>query len=153
MIYAGQGAQAAAADVRRLAQQWHAPVLFTSSGRGVLPDADPLAFVKDFSFGVGDVVPELIARADLVLALGCKFTHNGSAAGRLQLPPEKLVRIDSSADVLAANYPAALALAARVEDVLPGIVALTNAPSQWTDDELQSLRARVAGGARVGDRT
>ncbi len=143
LIYAGQGAQAAAQDVRRLAHQWRAPVLFTSSGRGVLPDADSLAFVKDFSFGVGEVVPELIARADLVLALGCKFTHNGSAAGRLRLPPEKLVRIDSSADVLAANYPAALALTARVEDVLPGIVALPKARSQWTDDELQSLRARL----------
>jgi thiamine pyrophosphate-dependent acetolactate synthase large subunit-like protein len=142
-IYAGQGAQAAAADVRRLAHLWHAPVLFTSSGRGVLPDADPLAFVKDFSFGVGAVVPDLIARADLVLAFGCKFTHNGSAAGRLQLPPEKLVRIDSSAGVLAANYPAALALASRVESVLPGIVAMTPPRSQWPDDELQSLRARL----------
>ena len=143
LIYAGQGAQAAAADVRRLAHQWHAPVLFTSSGRGVLPDADALAFVKDFSFGVGEVVPELIARADLVLALGCKFTHNGSAAGRLQLPAEKLVRIDSSADVLAANYPATLAIASRVEDVLPGIVVMAQTRSQWADDELQSLRSRL----------
>ena len=143
LIYAGQGAQAAAQDVRRLAHQWHAPVLFTSSGRGVLPDADSLAFVKDFSLGVGDVVPDLIARADLVLALGCKFTHNGSAAGRLQIPPAKLVRIDSSPDVLAANYPAALALASRVEDVLPGIVATATRRSQWTDDELQLLRSRL----------
>jgi acetolactate synthase-1/2/3 large subunit len=143
VIYAGQGAQAAAADVWRLAHLWCAPVLFTSSGRGVLPDADPLAFVKDFSFGVGAVVPYLIARADLVLALGCKFSHNGSAAGRLQLPPEKLVRIDSSASVLAANYPAALALASRVESVLPGVIAMTPPRSQWTDDELQSLRARL----------
>ena len=143
VIYAGQGAQAAAADVSRLVHQWQAPILFTSSGRGVLPDADALAFVKDFSFGVGDVVPDLIARADLVLALGCKFTHNGSAAGRLQLPAEKLVRIDSSADVLAANYPAALTIASRVEDVLPGIVAMAQVRSQWTDDELQSLRLRL----------
>lgn len=143
VIYAGQGAQTAAPVVRRLAQQWHAPVLCTSSGRGVLPDADPLAFVKDFSFGVGDAVPDLIARADLVLALGCKFTHNGSAAGRLQLPPEKLVRIDSSADVLAAGYPSALALASRVEDVVPAIVAMTPSRSDWSDDELQSLRSRL----------
>ncbi len=143
VIYAGQGAQASAAEVRRLAQQWHAPVLFTSGGRGVLPDGDPLAFVKDFSFGVGDAVPDLIARADLVLALGCKFTHNGSAAGRLQLAPEKLVRIDSSADVLAANYPAALAIVSRVEEVIPDIVAMAQTRSQWIDDELRSLRSRL----------
>ena len=100
VIYAGQGAQGAAEEVQRLAARLRAPVLFTSSGRGVLPDTDALAFVKDFSTGLGSVVPELISRADMVLALGCKFTHNGSGGGRLQLPENKLVRIDSSAAVL-----------------------------------------------------
>ena len=58
LIYAGQGAQGAAEEVRRLAGRLRAPVLFTSSGRGVLPDTDPLAFVQDFSTGLGSVVPE-----------------------------------------------------------------------------------------------
>ena len=128
VIYAGQGAQGAADEVRRLAARLRAPVLFTSSGRGVLPDTDPLAFVQDFSTGLGSVVPELIDRADMVLALGCKFTHNGSGGGRLQLPANKLVRIDSSADVLAANYPARLAIRARVEDVLAQLAGAETPP-------------------------
>ena len=143
LIYAGQGAQGAAEEVRRLAGRLRAPVLFTSSGRGVLPDTDPLAFVQDFSTGLGSVVPELIERADTVLALGCKFTHNGSGGGRLQLPENKLVRIDSSAAVLSANYPARLAVQARVEDALAQLAGVELPRSQWAEHDLIEWRARL----------
>jgi acetolactate synthase-1/2/3 large subunit len=147
LIYAGQGAQGAASKVQELARRLHAPVLFTCSGRGVLPDADELAFVRDFSIGMGAVVPELVERADLILVLGCKFTHNGSNAGRLRLPAQKVVRVDASAAVLAANYPASLALHARVEDVLDALNALPAmgdvSPSGWPREELRRLRTRL----------
>jgi acetolactate synthase I/II/III large subunit len=143
LIYAGQGAQGAAEEVRRLAGRLRAPVLFTSSGRGVLPDTDPLAFVQDFSTGLGSVVPELIERADTVLALGCKFTHNGSGGGRLQLPENKLVRIDSSAAVLSANYPSRLAVQARVEDALDQLAGVELPRSQWAEHDLSEWRARL----------
>jgi acetolactate synthase-1/2/3 large subunit len=147
LIYAGQGAQGAASKVQELARRLQAPVLFTCSGRGVLPDADELAFVRDFSVGIGAVVPELLQRADLILVLGCKFTHNGSNAGRLQLPAEKLARVDASAAVLAANYPASLALHARVEDVLDALTALPAmremSPSAWPREELRLLRTQL----------
>ena len=147
LIYVGQGAQGAASKVQDLARRLQAPVLFTCSGRGVLPDADALAFVRDFSIGIGAVVPALVERADLILVLGCKFTHNGSDAGRLRLPAEKLVRVDASAAVLAANYPASLALHARVEDVLDALNALPVmsdlGPSGWPREELRLLRTRL----------
>lgn len=142
VVFVGQGAQGAAAQIRRLIEQWRAPVLCTSSGRGVVPDAHALAFVKDFSFGVGDALNALIERADLVLALGCKFTHNGSAAGRLILPEDRLVRVDTSPDVLAANYPASVAVCAHVEEIVPAIVAAGIGRSQWSDEELGDFRAR-----------
>lgn len=147
LIYAGQGAQGAASKVQDLARRLQAPVLFTCGGRGVLPDTDALAFVRDFSIDIGAVVPALVERADLILALGCKFTHNGSSAGRLRLPAEKLVRVDASAAVLAANYPASLALHARVEDLLDALNALPVmsdlSPSGWPREELRLLRARL----------
>jgi len=144
LIFAGQGAQHASAAVQALAHRLGAPVLFTCSGRGTLPDSDPLAFVKDFSFGMGDVVPALIERADLILALGCKFTHNGSSGGRLPIPQPKLIRIDASAAVLAANYPARLAIAARVEDVLASLDRIKSSNPGWSEDELRAARERLA---------
>jgi acetolactate synthase I/II/III large subunit len=143
LIIAGQGAQGAATVVRELAAQWAAPVLFTSSGRGVLPDAHPNAVVCDLSFGVPEAVASLVERADLILVLGCKFTHNGSAGGRLRLPQAKLVRVDTSADVIAANYPASVALCARAEDVVAELLAVL-ARSRWTDPELADLHLQAA---------
>jgi acetolactate synthase-1/2/3 large subunit len=143
VIFAGQGAQGAADEVRRLVERLRVPVLFTSSGRGVLPDTHPLAFVQDFSTGIGQIVPEIIGRADLVMALGCKFTHNGSAGGRLELPSRKLVRVDASAEVLAANYPASLAICARVEDVIAALSRADLPASRWAEHELAGWRARL----------
>lgn len=143
LIIAGQGAQGAAADVRALATRWNAPVLSTSSGRGVVPDAHPSAVVADWSFGVPDVVEDLIDRADLILVLGCKFTHNGSAGGRLRLPQDKLMRVDASAEVLAANYPATVAIRARCEDVVARFASEAG-PSAWSEAEVSALRARCA---------
>ena len=140
VLYVGQGAQGAAEPVRMLARRLNAPVLCTSSGRGVVPDDDSLAFVQDFSTGPGSVVPSLIERSDLVLALGCKFTHNGSAGGRLALPPAKLVRVDACEQVLAANYPAKLAVAASVESVLAALSSAVLPVSQWSADELAAMR-------------
>lgn len=143
LIVAGQGAQGAATAVRDLAARWAAPVLFTSSGRGVLPDAHPNAVVYDLSFGIPEAVASLVERADLILALGCKFTHNGSAAGRLRLPQTKLVRVDTSAEVLAANYPASVTLCARAEDVVAALLAVV-ADSRWTEAELAELHLQAA---------
>jgi acetolactate synthase-1/2/3 large subunit len=144
VLYVGQGAQGASEAVRALARRLQAPVLCTSSGRGVVPDTDELAFAKDFSTGVGLVVPDLIERADLVLTLGCKFTHNGSGGGELSLPEAKHVRVDASPEVLSANYPASLAVAGRVEDVLSALAGASLPVSQWRSEDLRALRARLA---------
>jgi acetolactate synthase-1/2/3 large subunit len=144
LIIAGQGAKGCAAAVRALAHAWNAPVIFTCSGRGVLADDDALAFVQDFSMGIGEVVPAMLERADLVLALGCKFTHNGSCGGRLALRQETLVRIDSSAAVLAANYPASLAVHTRLEQIVPALEAAGIGRKTWDPAELQRWRQQLA---------
>jgi len=144
LLYVGQGAQDASEAVRALARRLRAPVLSTSSGRGVMPDADELALTRDFSEGVGSVVPELIERADLVLTLGCKFTHNGSGGSALSLPEAKHVRVDTSAEVLSANYPASLAVEGRVEDVLARLASASLPASRWPSEELAGFRARLS---------
>jgi len=149
VLYVGQGAQDGSEAVRALARRLAAPVLCTSSGRGVLPDTDELAFTKDFSTGVGLVVPDLIEKADLVLTLGCKFTHNGSGGGELSLPEAKHVRVDASPEVLSANYPASLVVEGRVEDVLSTLASTSLPVSHWRSEDLRALRARLAAESAV----
>jgi acetolactate synthase-1/2/3 large subunit len=114
-IFAGQGASSAATQVRKLAELLSSPVVTTCSGRGVLPEDHPLSFDVDFSIGHLDQVNRLFGQADLVLALGCKFSHNGTAGYRLSIPQHRLVHIDASDEVLSANYPARLAIKADVK--------------------------------------
>jgi acetolactate synthase-1/2/3 large subunit len=149
VLIVGQGAQGGAGAVRALAHRWQVPVVSTSSGRGVLDDTDPLTCVHDFSTGPGAALPDLLQRADLVLALGCKFTHNGSGGGRLDLPQHKLVRVDASAEVLASNYPARLAVRSRVEDWLARLPLDRLEPSAWAPEELHELRHRFEAERRV----
>ena len=140
LLWVGQGAQGASNALRAFVHRWRVPVFSTCSGRGVVPDDDPHAIVADFSFGVPAWVDRAIESADLVLVLGCKFTHNGSAGGRLHLPADKLVRVDASAEVLAANYPAQFALCARIEDFIASVMTTDLGETEWTPSEIAKLR-------------
>jgi acetolactate synthase-1/2/3 large subunit len=152
VLYVGQGAAGAAAEVRALAEARGAPVIATTAGRGVLSEEHPLAFTFDFGRHASAALNEVLGRADLVLALGCKFSHNGAHGFRLELPPERLVRVDSSAANLAANYPSRLALHADVGLVLQGLASCTGGPAPvgpgWSPGEVGGMwsagRARLA---------
>ncbi len=140
LLWVGQGAQGSSKALRAFVHRWRVPVCSTCSGRGVVPDDDPHALVADLSFGVPAWLDQAIGSADLVLVLGCKFTHNGSAGGRLHLPAEKLVRVDASAAVLAANYPAQFQVCARIEDFIASVMIAELGESAWTASEIATLR-------------
>lgn len=112
MIFSGQGCNGESQRLQRLAEALGAAVVTTASGRGALPEDHPLSLGFAFAGNGAEVLNELIAASDLVLAIGCKFSHNGSRGFRLRIPPDKLVHVDASAAVLGANYPARIALRA-----------------------------------------
>lgn len=143
VLLAGQGALASATEVQQLAARLNAPVLTTPSARGIVPEQSPLAMGFDVLRGTTDAVNRLIEAADLVLALGAKLAHNGSAGGRLVLPCDKLVRVDQSTEAMASVYPAAYAVCADVAAFLadPGVAAL--GCSAWTADELADHRRNI----------
>jgi len=148
LLFAGQGAAGGADALRRLAEWMNAPVVTTLSGRGVLPEDHPLAVGVNLG-GPGVVtVNQLIASADLVVALGCKLAHNGTGGFRLELPRERLVHVDASAEVLGANYPASLLIQADVPAVLAALLESLPkvAPSSaaWVPSELAAARLDAA---------
>jgi acetolactate synthase-1/2/3 large subunit len=148
VLYVGQGAADAAGGVRRLSRAWRAPVLASTSGRGVVPEDDDLALMVDRPGADPTAVNELLGEADLILVLGCKLSHNGSHGFQLRLPPENLVHVDASREVLEANYPADLAIQARVSDVVEGLLESDAADARtddgWSVDEIAACRERLA---------
>jgi acetolactate synthase-1/2/3 large subunit len=142
LFYVGQGAVGASDDLRRLVEATGAPIVTTTSARGVIPEDH--SRVLRFDRRRTAILNDLVESSDLVLALGCKFSHNGAHGFRLRLPPDRLVHVDASPDVLGANYEASLTLAADVPRALRALLdALppgTRVASGWTDDEVRSWR-------------
>jgi acetolactate synthase-1/2/3 large subunit len=144
LLLAGQGASGAAGDVRRLVEATRCPVLTTPSARGLLPEDHPLAMGFDVLRGGVETANELLERSDLVLVLGAKLGHNGSAGFRLRLPAGRLVRVDTDAEALAANYPASIAIEATAETVLARLLGAERPAggSDWPAAELAEARTR-----------
>ena len=148
VLYVGQGAAGAAEQVIRLAESLHCPVMSTCSGRGTIPESHPLSFHFDFGSGWGgETINNLLHESDLIIALGCKFTHNGTGGFRLKIPPEKLIHVDASAEVLGANYPARLTVRCDVRDFLETLERyrerLAVRPGGWAPQELETWRQRL----------
>lgn len=123
VLLLGQGGRAIGPAIVALAEAAIIPIVPTASGRGIVPEPHPLGFVRDFSFGAGAVVPRLLNDADLVIALGVKLSHNGTAGFTLPLDPARLIHLDPAATTLAAS-PARLTVEVGAEAVGPLLAAL-----------------------------
>ena len=143
-LIVGQGGQGLGGPIRTIAERLNAAVLTTSSGRGVIPETDPRSLYFDYALGGGSTVNEFLEACDLVLALGCKFTHNGTGAYALQIQADKLIHVDASGTSLGGRYPAR----ARVESDLGAFLAglsprLAQRTVGWTHDDLAAWRTRI----------
>lgn len=144
VIYAGQGVAAAAATLGSLAERLRAPVLTTTSGRGVLPETHPWLLPSDLASS--EAVLSVFAQADAVLALGVKFSHNGARGFRLDLGPDKLIHVDAGRDTLGANYTPGASLQADAPTTVVSLVRRLEGggSSVWTHDEIEALKSRLA---------
>jgi acetolactate synthase-1/2/3 large subunit len=138
----GQGAHSNAARLRAIVDRLRIPVITTSSARGIVPETSALAMGFDSVRGHVASANALFARADLIVALGCKLGHNGSSGFSLRLPPDKLVHVDASSSVVGANYPARLGIVAPVDSAMASLEGRVTATA-WPADEIASLRAAL----------
>lgn len=147
LLFCGSGVAGATDHVIRLAKALTAPVLTTTSGRGVIPESHPLSLSHD---AVGaDVKPlnELIRGCDLVLVVGARLSDNGTRGGGLVLPESTLVRIDASPDVLGGRYPARLEIvddAERLVHLAADALERERGASTWSVAEIASWREQLA---------
>ena len=148
LLLAGQGAAGAAGRVQELAEWVASPVFTTASGRGVLPEDHALAIGFDFNRGDVHVLNEMIRRSDCVAVLGCKLTHPGTGGFALELPSDRLIRVDAGEEVLGSNYPSRLPILGTVEAVmdrlLPAVRQLPRVSAGgWTLDEIEGWKKRL----------
>jgi acetolactate synthase-1/2/3 large subunit len=144
VLFAGQGANDGAPQLLELAEWLQAPVVATRSARGVFPENHRLSLTFVSSEGAARRFNALLERSDLVVAIGCKFSQNGTYGFGLRIPQDKLIHVDASSEVLNANYPAKLAIHA---DAPAWMTALLDAreeldprKSEWSAEELASYK-------------
>ena len=151
VVHVGGGAAGCAADVVALVERVGAVAISTTSGRGVVPEDHPRSLAVDAPGAGASALNELLDAADLVLALGVKYSHNGALGGALRIDPRRFVRVDSSAEALAAAYPADTAVEADVPAFVRALLDELPAGARpgWPDDQLARLRPRLDRAART----
>lgn len=152
LLFLGAGAIGAADTVSALAQSTGAAVATTTSARGTIPEDDPRVVIRDPGMQDTSVLNALADRADLVIAIGVKFSHNGAAGFNLRIPQSKLVTINSAGE--SRNYPACHHVTGDADAVVRALVGRLRPRrpdfAGWDSGELAALRASALQYERAG---
>jgi len=130
VIVAGGGVMLAAAwaELTTLAERLGAPVVTTWQGKGAIDETHELN-----AWSIGDTAStcgnELAASADVLLAVGCRFTDWSASSWRkgvtFSIPPTKLIHLDIDPREIGKNYPVEVGLLgdakATLEDLLEAL--------------------------------
>ncbi|NHN47870.1 thiamine pyrophosphate-binding protein [Halostella sp. JP-L12] len=95
-------------EVQELAEHLKAPVIPTFQAKGIIPEDHDL-FVGYAGWIGSSAGNELASNADVVLAIGCRFSdlHTSSfePGVSFEIPPSKLVHVDIDPSEIGKNYP------------------------------------------------
>lgn len=164
VLYVGQGGLDAPGRVQELAEALGAAVVTTTSARGVVAEDHPLVLAVDRPGAHPEVLNELLDRSDVVLALGCGFSHNGSHGFRLRIDPDRLIHVDASEAAFEGPYRARTALHCDVRTFLEAALGNGNGlepagggrsePANrdgegWSAPELAKWRERLTPGGQA----
>lgn len=119
IILAGGGAIASGAmeEVRTLAELLNVPVATTYMGKGTLPEDHPLC-LGPFGLLGRPVTNEFVLQADVVLALGTRFTNVDTAAWRIPRKSARIIQVDIEPTQIGRTYPVKQALPGDARDAL-----------------------------------
>jgi len=144
IILLGGGAVDAAEEARSLARLLDAPVVTTTSGKGILSEDDPLSLGASLPFAP---VQDYLKRSDAVLAIGTEMSETDTlyTYTRYEIG-ENLIRVDIEADQLSRNYKPKVPILA---DAGPAIAALAARLSAVRHDNRAGMGADIAADIRA----
>ncbi|MQA90952.1 MAG: hypothetical protein GEU90_12055 [Gemmatimonas sp.] len=146
VLFLGQGALPVASAFRELVERRPLPVITTPSARGLLADDHPCLVGFDVMRDELDQLNALLDTSDLVLVLGSKLGHNGTAGFGIRFPEDRLIHVDTSQEVLGANYRTSLAVSASsaaVAQVLSRELDRSNSWQTWPAEELAAWKRQL----------
>jgi acetolactate synthase-1/2/3 large subunit len=143
VLLLGQGCAGAAMAIRAYVERTGTPVFTTPSGRGVLQERSQWCLAYDPVRETTPALNALLREADLVVAVGARLSHNGSAGFGLELAPERLVHVDAARGNLGAVY-AASCVAAVLARTFWSMAESEQVPrTAWTPEALMPWREKI----------
>jgi thiamine pyrophosphate-dependent acetolactate synthase large subunit-like protein len=143
VLLLGQGCAGAAAAAGGFVERTATPFFTSASGRGVIPENSPFCLGFDPLRQAPDSLNACLASADLVVAVGARLAHNGTAGFGIRLPADRLVHVDAAAESLNATYAAALTAQLSAEEFFAMPECALTPRSAWSAEEVAAWRARV----------
>ncbi|HSB81356.1 MAG TPA: thiamine pyrophosphate-binding protein [Candidatus Methylomirabilis sp.] len=153
LILAGGGAVGATRELLALAKTLRAPVVTTAMGKGVVPETHPLSAgltwrdITPDLLGMERLFSPLLVRAEVLLAVGCRFTQ--LATGNWAMPmPARLVHADVDPTVIGRRYEAAVSIVADAAEALSALscavreTARPRRSTAWTQEAVGARAAR-----------
>ncbi|HTK77947.1 MAG TPA: thiamine pyrophosphate-binding protein [Gemmataceae bacterium] len=131
LVLAGGGAVSAnaAAEVKDLARRLDCPLISTLNGKGIVDERDPQSLGHARSVRAYP----LLAQADVMVAIGCRFTEVFTWLGRMPIP-KTLIQIDIDPKQIGMNYPVAVGVRADAREALRALLKiLPPHQSRWQD--------------------
>ena len=140
LIWAGGGVMMSGAwdELRTLAERLDIPVMLTTTSKGAMPEDHPLVIGNLNQHGP---IRRFMERADVMLAVGARFSYLSS--GRWTLPvPDRLLHIDIDPTQPGKNFPVEIGVHADAKPALAALVAATaDAPEVDRDEWVDAGRA------------
>lgn len=151
VLYAGGGVLSARAseELASLAETLELPIAHSLMGKGVVREDHPLLLGMTGFWGT-PIANEKCRTADVILAIGTRFAEANSSSWdprfTFDIPPTRLIHIDTDVAELGRNFPTELAV---VADAKLALAALTTAARAVKHRNRGSLRLEIAQGRRA----
>ena len=137
VVVLGGGMQARSfdQDLLSLVERLHLPVVTTWMRKNVFPNDSP-AFCGSLGYGALPATEELVREADVVLALGCKFSEFTTKSWTLPSKRARLVHVDLAEEVIGRVHVPAVGIRADAHATVSAML------SRASEEDLTGGEAR-----------
>jgi len=125
VIWAGSGAMFSdsSSEVAELMELLDAAVITTQSARGIVPESDSRSIGH---FATFPALQHFVAKADLLISIGVRFSGNETSNWSLD-PPAEHIGIDADPAAINRNFQHSIGIVGDAKTVLASLIRLTRA--------------------------
>lgn len=149
LILVGGGAMTSQAlpEILELSRKYSAPIVTSLNAKGLVPDTEDLSLGQIGRSGSA-AANESTREADVVLAVGCRFTDWDTVNWRpnvvFNFPPSKLIQIDIDPGEIGRSYPTEIGIVGDAKATMQVLISSLDARSSKASEWGQLIRKRKA---------